>query len=92
MSDFRYAEGKSKFSEHVLNEGHEMLTIEETMSIIDFRYAEGKSKFSEHVLNDGHEMKTIEETMSIIHLENKTSDMQKANPNSLNMSLTKDMK
>ena len=22
--DFRYAEGKSKFSEHVLNEGHEM--------------------------------------------------------------------
>ena len=32
--DFRYAEGKSKFSEHVLNEGHEMKTIEETMSII----------------------------------------------------------
>ena len=31
--DFRYAEGKSKFSEHVLNEGHEMKTIEETMSI-----------------------------------------------------------
>ena len=32
--DFRYAEGKSKFSEHVLNEGHEMITIEGTMSII----------------------------------------------------------
>ena len=32
--DFRYAEGKSKFSDHVLNEGHEMKTIEETMSII----------------------------------------------------------
>jgi len=30
----RYAEGKSKFSEYVLNEGHEMKTIEETMSII----------------------------------------------------------
>ena len=25
---FRYAEGKSKFSEHVLNEGHEMKTAE----------------------------------------------------------------
>ena len=32
--DFRYAEGKSKFSEHVHNEGHEMKTIQETMSII----------------------------------------------------------
>ena len=32
--DFRYAEGKSKFSEHVLNEGHEMKTIEETISMI----------------------------------------------------------
>ena len=32
--DLRYAEGGSKFSEHVLNEGHEMKTIEETMSII----------------------------------------------------------
>ena len=32
--DFRYAEGKSKFSEHVLKEGHEMKTIKETMSII----------------------------------------------------------
>ena len=30
----RYAEGKSKFSEHALNEGHEMKPIEETMSII----------------------------------------------------------
>ena len=28
------AEGKSKFSEHVLNEGHAMKTIEENMSII----------------------------------------------------------
>ena len=25
--DFRYAESKSKFSEHVLNEGHEMKTM-----------------------------------------------------------------
>jgi hypothetical protein len=33
--DFRYAEGKSKFSEHVLKEGHEMKTIEEIMSIIN---------------------------------------------------------
>ena len=32
--DFRYAEGKSKFSEHVLDEGHEMKTVEETMSIM----------------------------------------------------------
>ena len=32
--DFRYAEGKSKFSEHVLKEGHELKTIEETMSTI----------------------------------------------------------
>ena len=32
--DFRYAEGKSKLSEHLLLEGHEMKTIEETMSII----------------------------------------------------------
>jgi GIY-YIG catalytic domain. len=32
--DFKYAEGKSKFFEHVLNERHEMKTIEETMSII----------------------------------------------------------
>ena len=31
--DFRYAEGKSKFPEHVLNEEHEMKTIEQTMSI-----------------------------------------------------------
>ena len=30
--DFRYAEGKSKFSEHVLKEGHEMKT--ETMFIV----------------------------------------------------------
>ena len=32
--DFRFAEGKSKFSEHILKDGHEMKTIEETMSII----------------------------------------------------------
>ena len=31
--EFRYAEGKSKFSEHVLKEEHEMKTIEETMPI-----------------------------------------------------------
>ena len=33
----RYAEGKSKFFEHVLNEGHEMKTIEKTMSIIHLK-------------------------------------------------------
>ena len=33
-NDFRYAESKSKFSEHVLNEGHGMKIIKETMSII----------------------------------------------------------
>ena len=33
--DFRYAEDKSKFSEHVLKEGHEMKQTEETMSIKD---------------------------------------------------------
>ena len=32
--EFRYAEGKPKFSEHFLNEGHGMKRIEETMSII----------------------------------------------------------
>jgi GIY-YIG catalytic domain. len=31
---FRYTEGKSKFSEYVLKKGHEMKTIEETISII----------------------------------------------------------
>ena len=31
---FRYAEGKPKFSKHVLKEGPEMKTIEETMTII----------------------------------------------------------
>ena len=30
----RYAKGKSKFSEHLLKEGHGMKTIEETVSII----------------------------------------------------------
>ena len=29
-----FAKGKSKFSENILEEGHEMKTIEETMSII----------------------------------------------------------
>ena len=33
----RYAEGKSTFSEHVLDEGREMKTIEETMSIIHLK-------------------------------------------------------
>ena len=46
--DFRYAEGKSKFSEHVLNEGHEMKTIEETMSII-------------HLENNHRKINTLEE-------------------------------
>ena len=32
--DIRYAEGKSKFIKHDLNEGHELKTVEETMSII----------------------------------------------------------
>ena len=32
--DFKYVEGKSKFSEYVLKEGHAIKTIEETMSII----------------------------------------------------------
>ena len=34
LSKFYCTEGKSKFSEHVLNEGHEMKTIQDTMSII----------------------------------------------------------
>ena len=45
---FRYAEGKSKFSEHVLNEGQEMKTIEETISII-------------HLENNHIKIKTLEE-------------------------------
>ena len=48
MKDFRYAEGKSKFSEHVLNEGHETNTIEETMSII-------------HIENNHRKINTLEE-------------------------------
>ena len=44
---FRYAEGKYKFSEHVLN-GHEMKTIEETMSII-------------HLENNHRKINTLEE-------------------------------
>ena len=46
--DFRYAEGKSKFSEHVLNEGHERKTIKETMSII-------------HLENNHRKINTLEE-------------------------------
>ena len=45
---FRYAKGKSKFSEHVLKEGHEMKTIEETMSII-------------HLENNHRKINTLEE-------------------------------
>ena len=59
----RYAEGKSKFSEHVLNEGHEMKTIEETMSIIHLENNHRKrntleeieilkAASSKHLLND----------------------------------------
>ena len=46
--DFRYAEGKSKFSEHILKEGHEMKTIEEIMSII-------------HLENNHRKINTLEE-------------------------------
>ena len=46
--DFRFAEGKSKFSEHVLKEGHKMKTIEETMSII-------------HLENNNRKINTFEE-------------------------------
>ena len=40
--------GKSKFSEHVLNEGREMKTIEETVSII-------------HLENNHRKINTLEE-------------------------------
>ena len=46
--EFRYAEGKYQFSEHVLNEGHQMITIEETMSII-------------HLENNHRKINTLEE-------------------------------
>ena len=46
--DFRYAEAKSKFSEHVINEGHEMKRIEETMNII-------------HQENNHEKIKSLEE-------------------------------
>ena len=46
--DFRYAEGKSKFSEHVLKEGHKMKTIEETTSIT-------------HLENNYRKINTLEE-------------------------------
>ena len=46
--DFRHAEGKSKFSEHVLKEGHKKKTIEETMSII-------------HLENNHTKINTLEE-------------------------------
>ena len=46
--NFRYAEGKSKFSEHVLNDGHEIKTIQETMSII-------------HLENNHRKISTLEE-------------------------------
>jgi GIY-YIG catalytic domain. len=46
--DFRYTEDKSKFSDQVLREGHEMKTIEETMSII-------------HLKNNYRKINTLEE-------------------------------
>jgi hypothetical protein len=46
--DFRYAEGKSKFSRNVLKVGHEMKTIEETWSII-------------HLENNHRKINTLEE-------------------------------
>ena len=46
--DIRYPEGKSKFSAHFLNEGHEMKTKEETMSII-------------HLENNHRKINTLEE-------------------------------
>ena len=48
MKDFRYAESKSKFSEHVLNKGHEIKTIEETISTI-------------HLENNHRKINTLEE-------------------------------
>ena len=61
--DFRYAAGESKFSELVLKEGHEMKTIEETMSIIHLENKHRKintleeieilkAASSKHLLND----------------------------------------
>ena len=52
-----YAEGKSKFSEHVLNEGHEMKTKEETMSIIHLENNHRKI----NTLEDYYENMTLEE-------------------------------
>jgi hypothetical protein len=49
---FRYAEGKSKLSEHVLNERHEMKTIEETMPII-------------HLENNHRKINTLEEIQKL---------------------------
>ena len=46
--DFRDAEGKSKFSEHVLKEGHEMKTKEITLFII-------------HLENNHRKINTLEE-------------------------------
>ena len=48
MGRFQIRKGKSKFSEHVLKEGHEMKTIEETMSII-------------HLENNHRKINTLEE-------------------------------
>ena len=46
--DFRYAEGKSKFCEHFLNEGQEFKTIEETVSTV-------------HLENNYRKINTLEE-------------------------------
>ena len=42
--DCIYAEGKSRFSDHVMKEGQDMKTIEETISIIYIKKKHGKSK------------------------------------------------
>ena len=48
QKDFRYAAGKSKFSEHIFNKGHKMKTIDETISII-------------HLENNHRKINTFEE-------------------------------
>jgi hypothetical protein len=62
--DFRYAEAKSKFCEHILKEGHEMKTTEETMSLTHLEKHHRKintleeikilkAASSKYLLNDG---------------------------------------
>jgi hypothetical protein len=47
--DFIYAEGKSKISDHFVKEGHEMRTIEETMSIINLENNHRKINMLEEI-------------------------------------------